>query len=173
MPFKPSDPLENQEANALYIPMHTCTKLGTHVLPVLVNTGATQNFLSYDTAEKLGLTWKENDMPEPVTNADGSKCGTGMITQYCDIPMKLDNLWKEEQFYKAKTGTDQVVLGIPWLVNFKPMINWTAGTITEVLEVPLHLTMQKVKKKTSWNDESSKTASCPIKEELNSQINRD
>ena len=79
--------------------MHTCTKLGTHVLPVLVNTGATQNFLSYDAAEKLGLTWKENDMPEPVTNADGSKCGTGMITQYCDIPMKLNNLWKEEWFF--------------------------------------------------------------------------
>jgi len=79
----------------------------------------------------------------------------------------------EEWFYKAETGTDQVVLGIPWLVNFKPTINWTAGTITEVLEVPLHLTMQKVKKKTSWNDESSKTALCPIKEELNSRINRD
>jgi len=36
-----------------------------------------------------------------------------MITQYCDIPMKLDDLWKEERFYKADTGTDQVVLGTP------------------------------------------------------------
>jgi len=154
--------------------MHARTKLGTHVLPVLIDTGATQNFLSHDAAKKLGLTWKENDAPKLVTNADGSKCGTGMITLYCDIPMKLDNLWKEERFYKAETGTDQVVLGIPWLANFKPTINWTKGTITEVLEVPLHISTCKVKKKTSWDDELSKPAPSSVKEEeLNSQINRD
>jgi len=172
--FKPSDPLENQEANALYIPMHVRTKLGTHVLPALVDTGATQNFLSEDTAKKLGLTWKEDDTPKPVANADGSKCGSGIITQYCDIPMKLDNLWKEEQFYKTETGTDQVVLGIPWLANFKPTINWTKGTVTEVLEVPLHVPTRKVKKKLSWSDESLEPATCSVKEEeLNSQINGD
>ena len=154
--------------------MHARTKFGTYVLPVLVNTRATQNFLSYDAAKKLGLTWKENDTPKPVTNTDGSKCGTGMITLYCNIPMKLDNLWKKERFYKAKTGTDQVVLGIPWLANFKPTINWTTGTITEVLEVPLHIPTQKVRKKTSWNDKSSKPTPCSIKEEeLNTRINRD
>jgi len=109
--------------------MHAHTKLGTQVLLALIDTGATQNFLSHDTAEKLGLTWKENETPKPVTNVDGSKCGTGIITLYCDIPMKLDNLWKEEQFYKAETGTDQVVLGIPWLANFKPTINWTMGPL--------------------------------------------
>jgi len=125
--------------NALYIPMHTRTKLGTHVLPALIDTGATQNFLSRDTAEKLNLTWKEDNTPKPMTNADGSKCGSGVITQYCDIPMKLDSLWKEERFYEAETGNDQVVLGIPWLVNFKPTIDWTKGTITEVLEVALHM----------------------------------
>ena len=119
--------------------MHTRTKLGTHVLPALIDTGATQNFLSRDTAEKLNLTWKEDNTPKPMTNADGSKCGSGVITQYCDIPMKLDSLWKEERFYEAETGNDQVVLGIPWLVNFKPTIDWTKGTITEVLEVALHM----------------------------------
>ena len=136
--LKPNDPLQNQEANTLYIPMHARTKLGTHVLPALVDTGATQNYLSDDAAKKLNLTWKEDDTPKPVVNVDGSKCGTGIITQYCDIPMKLDNLWKEERFYKANTGTDQVVLGIPWLANFQPTINWTKGTVTEVLEVPLY-----------------------------------
>jgi len=167
--IEPSDPLENQETNALYIPMHTRTKLGTHVLPALINTRATQNFLSCDTAEKLGLTWKEEDIPKPVVNADRSKCGTGIITQYCDLPMKLDNLWKEEQFYKAETGTDQVVLGIPWLANFEPTINWTKGTITEVLEVPLHIPTRKVKKKISWDDKSSKPTSYSFKkEEMNS-----
>ena len=171
--FKPSDLLEKQEANALYIPMHARTKLGTHMLSALVDTGVTQNFLSGNTAKQLGLTWKEDDTPKPVVNADGSKCRTGMITLYCDIPMKLNNLWKEEWFYKAETGTDQVVLGIPWLANFKPTINWTMGTITEVLEVPLHMPIWKVKKKISWNDGLSKLSPCSAKEEeQNSRINR-
>jgi len=145
--------------------MHAQTKLGTHIVPTLLNTGATQNFLSHDAAKKLGLTWKEDDTPKPVTNADGSKCGTGIIKRYCDIPLKLDNLWKEEWFYQAETGTNQVVLGIPWLVNFKPTINWTKGTIAEVLEVPLHMPTRRVKKKASWDDESSKPASGSLKEE--------
>jgi len=149
--------------------MHTCTKLGTHVLSTLIDTGAMQNFLSEDAAKQLGLVWKKDDVPKPITNADGSKCGSGMITLYYDIPIKLDNLWKEERFYQAKTRTDQVVLGIPWLANFKPTINWMAGTITEVLEVPLHMPTWKVKKKTSWNDKLSKSAPCSTKEEeLNS-----
>jgi len=140
-------------------------------LPALVDTGATQNFLSEDAAKKLNLTWKENNTPKPVTNADGSKCGSGMITQYCDIPMKLNDLWKEERFYKAETGTDQVVLGIPWLTNFQPMINWTEGTVTEVLEVPLHIPTPKVKKKISWDDELTEPTSSPINKEQNSRIN--
>jgi len=152
--------------------MHAQTKLGTHVLPTLVDIGATQNFLSYDAAEKLGLTWKEDDTPKPVSNADGTKCGTGMITLYCDIPMKLDNLWKEEQFYKAENGTDQVVLGIPWLANFQPTIDWTTGTITEVLEVPLHMPTRQVKKKVSWTNEPAEPEPCSVKEkEQNSRIN--
>jgi len=171
--FKPSDPLKDQEASALYIPMHARIKLGTHVFPALVDTGATRNFLSEGTAKKLGLTWKEDDTPKPVVNADGSKCGTGIITLYCDIPMKLDNLWKEERFYKAATGTDQVILGTPWLANFQPTINWTEGTIAEVLEVPLHVPTHKIKKKISWEDESPKPAPSSVKEEEpNSRINR-
>jgi len=119
--------------------MHAQTKLGTHILLALVDTEATLNFLSGDAAEQLEQTWKKDDTLKPVINADGSKCETGMITLYCDIPMKLDNLWKEEQFYQAETGTDQVILGIPWLMNFKPTIDWTKGIITEVLEVPLYM----------------------------------
>ena len=149
----------------MHIPMHARTKLGTHILPTLIDTGATQNFLTEKAAKQLGLTWKENNTPEPVTNADGSKCGTGMIIQHYDIPMKLDNLWKEERFYKANTGTDQVVLGIPWLTNFQPTINWTEGTVTEVLEVPLYVPTRKVKKKLSWSDESLEPEACSIKEE--------
>jgi len=174
MPFKPNNVLEDQEENALYIPMHAQTKMGTHVLPALVDTGATQNFLTQDTAEKLGLIWKEDDTPRPVANVDGSECGTGIIYQYCDIPMKLDNLWKEERFYKAETGTDQVVLGIPWLANFQPTINWTEGTVAEVLEVPLYVPTRKIKKKISWEDEPPKpTPSSVNEEELNSRINGD
>jgi len=172
--LKLNDPLKDQEANALYIPMHVRTKLGTHIVPALIDTGATQNFLSNNTAKKLDLIWKEDNIPKPVANVDGSKCGTGIITLYCDIPMKLDNLWKEERFYKAETGTDQVVLGIPWLANFQPTINWTTGTVMEVLEVPLYVPTRKVKKKVSWTDEPAEPEPCSNKEkELNSRINGD
>ena len=77
---------------ALYVPMHIRLKLGTHIIPVLIDTGAMCNVLSQATAEKLGLNWTLEETPVQVTNADGSNCGTGIIDQYCDIPMKLDDL---------------------------------------------------------------------------------
>ena len=66
--------------------------------------------------------------------------------------MKLDNLWRTERFHLAETGTDQAILGMPWLENFNPTINWTEGTIKEVLEVPLHLRKNKEGKKCTWKE---------------------
>jgi len=54
------------------------------------------------------------------------------------------------------------------------MINWTTGTVTEVLEVPLHVPTCKVKKKVSWEEELSTPAASSVKEEeSDSRINRD
>ena len=41
---------------------------------------------------------------------------------------------------------------MPWLENFDPTINWREGTITEVLEVPLHLPKMKCKK-CAWKED--------------------
>ena len=120
--------------------MHVCTKLGTHVIPTLIDTGATHNVLSQGTIEKLGLRWTPEETQVQVTNVDGSNYGAGIINAYCDIPMKLDDLWKTECFHQAEIGTENVILGLPWLENFDPTINWAGGTIAEVLEVPLHVT---------------------------------
>ena len=125
--------------NALYVPMHIRTKQGTQILPMLLDTGAPQNILSEAAAKQMGLTWKTMESPITIGNVNRSNCGTGVIDQYCDIPLKLDNTWKEEHFHRANIGSNQVILGMSWLLNFDPTIDWTKGTIQEVLEVPLHL----------------------------------
>ena len=137
---------------ALYVPMYVRLKLGTQVIPALLDTGATRNVLSQAAATKMGLNWITEETPAQVTNVDGSHCGSGIINQYCDIPVKLDDLWKTERFYLAETGTDQAILGMPWLENFNPTVNWTEGTIKEVLEVPLHLQKNKGGKKCIWKE---------------------
>jgi len=73
--------------NALYVPMHVRTKLGTQILPTLLNTGAPQNILSEAAAKQMGLTWKTMELPIAIGNVDVSNCGTGIIdhveTYYC------------------------------------------------------------------------------------------
>ena len=143
---------ETPTSEALYIPMHIRTKLETHVIPMLIDTGAMCNVLSQGTVKKLGLNWTPEETKVQVTNIDGSNCGSGIVNAYCDIPMKLDDLWKTECFHQAEIGTDQVILGLPWLENFDPTINWAEGMIAEVLEVLLHL--PKVKRtKMAWKGE--------------------
>ena len=48
---------------ALYIPMHVRLKLGTHVIPALIDTGATRNILSQATAIRMGLNWIPEETP--------------------------------------------------------------------------------------------------------------
>ena len=145
-------PAETSTLEALYVPMHVRTKLGTYVIPALIDTGAMRNVLSQETAKKLGLSWVPEETQTQITNIDGLDCGPGMVNVYCNIPMKLDNLWKTKRFHQAEIGTDQVILGLPWLENFDPTINWAEGTITEVLEVPLHLPKAKCTKM-AWKEE--------------------
>ena len=49
-----------------------CSKHGTAAEIALVDSGATENFLDYDTAKRLGITPKELSTPRIMNNIDGT-----------------------------------------------------------------------------------------------------
>ena len=51
----------------------------------LLDSGATDNFIDHQTAQRLKIRPKELPRPRLLHNVDGTENRTGRITQYCDL----------------------------------------------------------------------------------------
>ena len=58
---------------------------------ILLDTGATDNFVDQTTVEKLRLGTKRIPIPQPVYNVDGTLNRSGTITRACDLLVTQGN----------------------------------------------------------------------------------
>lgn len=89
--------------------------MGEHRLVALIDTGATHNFIDARIVAKRGLI--TNDVEDfKVMVGDGSTiCCKRMVS---NMSMKLGNYEVKDDFYVVNIGgTDDVVLGIQWLLS--------------------------------------------------------
>jgi hypothetical protein len=106
------------------------TKEGKTV-EALVDTGATHNFITPETAHYLNLKLTKLEKPRIVRNVDGTRNKNGQITHYVDLDFKdLKKIaWKfdytgRQRFFVADLGNDSIILGYPWMAAVKPNLNW-------------------------------------------------
>src|SRR5712691_4489530 len=125
----------------------------------LIDSGATDNFLTPTLAKRLGLTVQKLKIPKPLLTVDGSPHKQGSITEYTDLVLKVGSQRRKQRFYLATLGQDRAILGFPFLQKFNPKLDWEHATIegvktveieTESKEVSLlrilHLQNQAIKK---------------------------
>jgi len=58
---------------------------------ILLDTGATENFIDQTTVDKLRLGTKRIPYPQPVYNVDGTMNRAGTITWACDLLITQGN----------------------------------------------------------------------------------
>jgi predicted aspartyl protease len=91
---------------------------------VMVDLGATGNFMHLEFMKKLGLLGKAKAAPQPITDLNGENLGTLTITTKSEtVPMVVLGHIKWLNFDIIPTGRYDVVLGIPWLRSHNPAIN--------------------------------------------------
>ena len=99
----------------------------------LVDSGATNNFITPAFTQKLYLTPIKLLKPRTIRNVDGTTNQGGQITKYVDIviqqhmdekPWWTRPLTMRQRFYLADLGEDDVILGYPWLLTIDEPINW-------------------------------------------------
>jgi hypothetical protein len=49
----------------------------------LIDSGATENFINYDTWERMNIRWRKTEIPITVYNVDGSKNRLSKIMHFC------------------------------------------------------------------------------------------
>jgi hypothetical protein len=130
--------------NALEIPVDFKTYMAKAEEIALVNSGAMENFIDYQTVVRLRLGSNKLAVPRPVHNVDGTPNKSGEITHSVDLYVQLRNREKRVRFFVTNLGKDCMILGHPWLHTFNPQIDWTKGKLQGKLEIATTAAKQQI-----------------------------
>jgi hypothetical protein len=90
----------------------------------LIDSGATENFMSLQYTKYLQLPIKQLTEKRQLFNMDGTPNKLGDLEYYTDLEVRTGtqrtNLW----FFLLDLGDNKAILGYPWFVAVQPKINW-------------------------------------------------
>ena len=108
----------------------------------LLDSGATENFISMQYAKELQLPIKHLQRPWLVYNVDGTWNKNGDIKHYTDLEMQMGD-WRVWLWFFLTDLTDQkAILGYPWFTANQLKIDWVWGWINSS-QLPLILCTRK------------------------------
>lgn len=96
---------------------------------VLIDSGAQGQFMDTNYARINNFLIQK--LPEPITvrNADGSENEQGQITDCTWIHTKIGDQMTLLRLWLTNLGGNKMILGLPWLKEHNPSINWREGTV--------------------------------------------
>ena len=95
----------------------------------MIDSGVTRNYMSPDFKMHLGLLGIEKAQPEPISGLNGENLGSHLLEESGLVHMAVLGHQEQTNFNITPLGQYDVVLGIPWLRNHNPNINWKTGQI--------------------------------------------
>jgi hypothetical protein len=97
-------------------------------------------------ARKHGFNLTKLEYPITARNVDGTKNKQGTIRYYTDLDIQVNGKTNTERFLITGLGNQKIILGLSWLREHNPEINWKEGTLQwrtttmeEVLDEKEHL----------------------------------
>ena len=96
-------------------------------LQALLDSGATDNFISPLTVERFHLPTIDLPKSRVVCNVDGTQNKNGSITHATKLEVQYKNHTIPLLFLIMDMGSDSMLLGMPFLAGFSPDINWKEG----------------------------------------------
>src|SRR6266702_443855 len=101
---------------------------------VLVDSGATNNFISKNLLHRFKIGYIPVETPIKIWNVDGTHNQDGAISHFTDLQVRTGQETKTLHFLITNLGRDEVILGYPWLTAFEPIIHWTDATLDKVCQ---------------------------------------
>ena len=103
---------------------------------ILVDSGATDNFIHPQLIRRLALGTHKLERSRKIWNIDGTNNKAGRITDYVDLSVQTGKKQDKMRFLVTDLGHEDLILGYPWLATFEPKFSWADGTI-EVEHLPV------------------------------------
>ena len=101
--------------------------VGKHSATVMVDSGSTGNFIDNSYVNNHSLAKWKLKVPESVRLADGTmhKC-----THYSTVNIRMGKVKQLIQLNIIPLKAANVILGIPWLQQYEPTIDWKSGSVS-------------------------------------------
>ncbi len=97
----------------------------------LVDSGATDCFMSKEFVQRMKLGQRPLQKPRKIWNIDNTTNQDGPITHYVDLDIQTGGIRKKIRFLITNVGSEEIVLGYPWMATFEPQFTWHDGTISK------------------------------------------
>ena len=117
---------------------------------ILVDSGATDNFIHPRLIRRLALGTQKLERSRKIWNINGTNNKAGRITDYVDLSVQTGKQQNKMRFLVTDLGHEDLILGYPWLATFEPKFSWADGTI-EVENLPV------IVKSLNWETRLTKT----------------
>ena len=119
---------------SMKIPVSFRTAYATADKQILVDSGATDNFIHPRLIKRLALGTQKLERARKIWNIDETNNKAGRITEYVDLSIRTGQKQNKMRFLVTNLGHEDLILGYPWLATFEPKFGWADGTIdTEYL----------------------------------------
>jgi hypothetical protein len=100
-----------------------------HGTESLVDCSASGLFLDIDYVQKNQIETKSLSTPILVCNVDGMPNENGLIKEVANMLLHYDGHTECVTFVVTRLGKENMILGLPWLKEHNPEINWTTGEV--------------------------------------------
>jgi hypothetical protein len=97
---------------------------------IMIDSGATGNFISPECMDRLRLRGVQKEEPKPISGLSGEELGPQILTVESGvITLVVKGRQNELSLDVFPLGQYDIVLGIPWLEDHNPDIDWSTKTI--------------------------------------------
>jgi Reverse transcriptase (RNA-dependent DNA polymerase) len=98
------------------------------IVETLIDSSAGGMFIDQNFAKNFKINYL--DKPVKAYNVDRTENKWGMINAYINLEFKLGDRKFNEHFNVTGLGKQRIILGLPWLHKYNPIIDWKKGEIT-------------------------------------------
>ena len=95
----------------------------------MIDSGATGLFLSQSFVDKHNVYTHPLRHPIELFNIDGSNNSAGYITHRARLRLVVSGREEWTEFLVTNIGSEDVILGLPWLRKVNPNIDWLIGRL--------------------------------------------
>ena len=96
----------------------------------IIDCGATRNFIDLELIFLVKFPFQCLQRLVKAYNIDGTTNSSGNIIWETQVNILFTHQKEKVQLMVLNLGQRQVILGMPWLWKWNPLIDWTARTLT-------------------------------------------